>query len=585
MNIVLCSDNNLIEQTIVLINSIFENCLNYHKINIFIISEFENIFVKHLKILLKKQECLENIKIIKPDRNNKLLNEIIDNVVIRDWLKNIEEGSKKERLSNIYNWVRFILPELLPNVNKMLYLDIDMIVKDDIEKLWNSLPDDQFFGSCYQKNLLFKVFVFDCESFNINGDDLMFNAGMYITKLDYWRENNLIEKIIKLIKRNRDEAIYCGGNQPLFNIIFYNKTFKIDSKWNVTGFGGNKKKNLYKIAVNDFDNAKIVHWSGSNKSWMYDKKNLYNITNEWYKNYKYILNLKLLESGKSIKNKNIFEKYINEYCYEYYKLEHNYKIYKQSSIYLHNLNNSDINILEKEEKKGNIVFPTTTQIKYYNKTEFINLFDKLKIKKNWKDEYKISYIGKKIIDLEEIFDFDNNKFNNIIDEFVNKTNLDIGELTIVWENDDHSKDPFIINYNNILNNQSNKIANNIIDFVINKYSKPYIYFDLNCIMNDDYLKDKIICNHKLYNNYRIIFISCSKFDNCYDITKKWLDEKEFFYDKIIFTNNIEDQIKLIKNDLKFKIIITNSKIDKIKKEHIPYLKINNEWDKLNDKIK
>lgn len=50
---------------------------------------------------------------------------------------------------SIETYFRLVLPELLPDYKKILYLDSDMVVLDDVAKLYNESIDGYLLGACY----------------------------------------------------------------------------------------------------------------------------------------------------------------------------------------------------------------------------------------------------------------------------------------------------------------------------------------------------------------------------------------------------------------------------------------------------
>lgn len=169
------------------------------------------------------------------------------------------------KCDNIMNFARFNFHKEFPNIDKVLYIDADIIIKDDITKLYKQCNTN--ISPFYAVNI--GTFsntkdIYDITSYK--PDALYFNAGLYITSLNYWRKNNLKIKIIEIMKKHKNskKGLFNLGTQPILNIIFYNNFKKISKEWNTTGLGCRKvEQKLIKI-------AKGLHWNGPNKPW---KKN------------------------------------------------------------------------------------------------------------------------------------------------------------------------------------------------------------------------------------------------------------------------------------------------------------------------
>lgn len=123
-----------------------------------------------------------------------------------------------------------IIPE---HVDRLLYLDVDIILKDDISKLWNADIEGYTIGAVQDV-----AQTVDCEWGGIpNYKDLgldpktkYFNAGVLVIDVKRWRKENIPHQIISaLIKYKKDVQL---GDQYGLNVVFANKWKELDSKWN-----------------------------------------------------------------------------------------------------------------------------------------------------------------------------------------------------------------------------------------------------------------------------------------------------------------------------------------------------------------
>jgi len=147
-----------------------------------------------------------------------------------------------------------LLPHLLPkSVDKTLFLDADMVVTDDISKLW-SIKFDSYLLS-------------PSEAYNNK-----FCSGVMLINLKKWRKENIGGKAIDLAKKNPNK-IGFGTDRDALNIVLQNKWQKADAKWN-TGFS--------KINNEDKIPKGIIHFTGPSKPWHYD---FYHPVKEAFKTY------------------------------------------------------------------------------------------------------------------------------------------------------------------------------------------------------------------------------------------------------------------------------------------------------------
>ena len=87
-----------------------------------------------------------------------------------------------------------------------------------------------------------------------------FNAGVMLVNLDYWRKNNVKDKLFDYAKNNPKNILW--QDQDIINIVLSNEIKPINLKWNYQYF-------LYdKINEKDFTDCSILHLAGRFKPWL-----------------------------------------------------------------------------------------------------------------------------------------------------------------------------------------------------------------------------------------------------------------------------------------------------------------------------
>lgn len=180
IHIAFCANNDYIPYVSVSIKSILENHsktnLNIHILTDYISEEKLNI-VKELFYSYQEQQL--KIHIV----NDKSLRGLKDT-----W--------------SIYTWYRVLLPQILPsNIHRILYLDADIIVKDNLQDLFCINMDNKAIAGTIDietfNNITFERCGYEMEKKYIC-------AGVMLINLDYWREHNLTNKIIDWGRKNND---------------------------------------------------------------------------------------------------------------------------------------------------------------------------------------------------------------------------------------------------------------------------------------------------------------------------------------------------------------------------------------------
>ena len=251
INIVISCDKNQFEGIIALVNSILIHTKQKNRLFFnFLVDKNEKDILDNL---LKEKLNLENyyIKEIEEDK------EITNNVKIY----------QNNNIKNIMNFARFNFENEFSHLDKILYLDADMIVKAPIENLYDEskkCSKPHLTSRTERKLINSEISKKTIDKLKLDKNQIHFNAGMYITSLDFWRKNNLKKKCIDLMRlhKNTKGGLFKLGTQPILNIIFHKNLDFVDESWNTEGLG-DTEINLIKIKK-----AKILHWTGKQKPWL-----------------------------------------------------------------------------------------------------------------------------------------------------------------------------------------------------------------------------------------------------------------------------------------------------------------------------
>lgn len=150
-------------------------------------------------------------------------------------------------------YARWYLHELLPKVNKCIYLDTDTLILGDIKELWDFPIENYPLGAIHDKHMV--VY----ESLYGIPNSKCFNAGVLIINLYFFRQYNCLNQLKVLNKVHQGKIHYA--DQDAMNILFNNSWIRIPDEWNVLCMGEylNKKGRW---------EGKILHFVGFNKPWI-----------------------------------------------------------------------------------------------------------------------------------------------------------------------------------------------------------------------------------------------------------------------------------------------------------------------------
>ncbi|MCH9853170.1 MAG: hypothetical protein K0U45_06660 [Alphaproteobacteria bacterium] len=160
---------------------------------------------------------------------------------------------------------RLFLPELLSDIDKILYLDIDMIVQGDVAELYQTELCNAPLAA--RENILFSATIHTEDLHHLPIDKLLalrksasvslnllsphFNSGVLVASLEKMRQDNFTEQVAHFATH------YQLSDQHILNFYTADNCVKLSPVWN--GF-----PNWEKLSINQ---QKIFHWAGVEKPW------------------------------------------------------------------------------------------------------------------------------------------------------------------------------------------------------------------------------------------------------------------------------------------------------------------------------
>ncbi|KAJ6708280.1 GALACTURONOSYLTRANSFERASE 4-RELATED [Salix viminalis] len=170
---------------------------------------------------------------------------------------------------SMLNHLRFYLPEVYPKLDKILFLDDDIVVQKDLTPLWSIDLQGMVNGAvetCKESFHRFDKYLnFSNPNIYSNFDP---NAcgwafGMNMFDLKQWKRSNITGIYHHWQDLNEDRTLWKLGTLPPGLITFYNLTYPLDRSWHVLGLG-------YDPALNqtEIENAAVVHYNGNYKPWL-----------------------------------------------------------------------------------------------------------------------------------------------------------------------------------------------------------------------------------------------------------------------------------------------------------------------------
>lgn len=169
------------------------------------------------------------------------------------WLKMSEiipEGVVLPLVNNSYplnTYIRLLIPYFIPKeVERIIFIDVDMIMLDDISNLWKIDTGEYVIGAVSDTiGPVAKTIGEGIENYKelgLNPDEKYFNAGLQLINLTKWLEQDITQKTFDAINNNKKYAAL--GDQYGLNIALCGNWYEIDKLWNCFSVNTDPKPSL-----------------------------------------------------------------------------------------------------------------------------------------------------------------------------------------------------------------------------------------------------------------------------------------------------------------------------------------------------
>lgn len=264
INIVFAADDNYVQHAAVAMVSILKNTEKAFQIQFFLIDDQISSFNK--------------------DKISKTVKKWNSNITFLN-VKN--EALKKGFVSGNLTraaYFRIDIPNILPlEVEKVIYLDCDLLVLGDISELWNFDMQNQPVAAAEDFGILASKK--KCENkkkqFGWTEVTSYFNSGVMLLDLNQWRLQNYTADLLKYIIEKK----YRHHDQDALNELFAGNWVRLPLKWNVIPPVFNMtlrvvlNKKFRQEALHAVHDIAIMHFAGGYKPWEYK---CFSGFNEWY---------------------------------------------------------------------------------------------------------------------------------------------------------------------------------------------------------------------------------------------------------------------------------------------------------------
>ncbi|KAH7512827.1 polygalacturonate 4-alpha-galacturonosyltransferase [Ziziphus jujuba] len=170
---------------------------------------------------------------------------------------------------SMLNHLRFYLPQVYPKLDKILFLDDDIVVQKDLTALWSVNLRGKVNGAvetCGESFHRFDKYLNFSNPHiarNFDPNACGWAYGMNMFDLKEWKKKDITGIYHKWQNMNEDRVLWKLGTLPPGLITFYGLTHPLDKSWHVLGLGYNPS-----VDRSEIDRAAVIHYNGNMKPWL-----------------------------------------------------------------------------------------------------------------------------------------------------------------------------------------------------------------------------------------------------------------------------------------------------------------------------
>ncbi|KAJ6359039.1 hypothetical protein OIU76_000702 [Salix suchowensis] len=181
----------------------------------------------------------------------------------------VEPKLRNPKHMSLLNHLRFYIPEVYPLLEKVIFLDDDVVVQKDLTRLFSLDLHGNVNGAvetcleAFHRYYKYINFSNPIISSKFDPQACGWAFGMNVFDLIAWRKENVTSRYHYWQEQNGDQMLWKLGALPPALLAFYGLTEPLDRRWHVLGLG-------YDMNIDDrlINSAAVIHFNGNMKPWL-----------------------------------------------------------------------------------------------------------------------------------------------------------------------------------------------------------------------------------------------------------------------------------------------------------------------------
>ncbi|GAB4839289.1 hypothetical protein Ancab_028816 [Ancistrocladus abbreviatus] len=164
---------------------------------------------------------------------------------------------------SLFSYSHYLLPEIFQTLDKVVVLDDDVVVQQDLSALWSINMEGKVNGAVE----LCAVRLGQLNSYlgnrSFRKGSCVWMSGLNLVDLVKWRELNLTGIFRGLVQENTAGRLFQAVASRASLLTFQDLIYALDHKWVLSGLGHD-----YGLDVQEIRKAAVLHYNGKMKPWL-----------------------------------------------------------------------------------------------------------------------------------------------------------------------------------------------------------------------------------------------------------------------------------------------------------------------------
>jgi lipopolysaccharide biosynthesis glycosyltransferase len=159
---------------------------------------------------------------------------------------------------NFMTYARLFLADLLPEVDRLIYLDSDLLINCSLQPLWEMDLGPNLIAAVSTGTIEWSLEKYFLTSQGLEMDDPYFNAGVLLLDLARYREGNWQSRSLAFLEKYKQDC--QAADETVLNALFSRTHLRLPSHYNVPALPS------VPLSANNLP-AAVIHFVGSPKPW------------------------------------------------------------------------------------------------------------------------------------------------------------------------------------------------------------------------------------------------------------------------------------------------------------------------------